>query len=339
MTLLIGSLLARLVLTLVFAVAGLAKLSNIDNTREMLAGFGVGRGLLTSLAFALPLVELLMAVALLVPATAYVGALMALALLALFTGAILFNLAQGRRPVCNCLGQIGSAPIGPLTLVRNGLLTGLALLVVLAGPDAARFWRLDQLFGITPLAALAGAAALAALLLLLLIAVAQLTILRRLSRVQMDATTSAMAYAMPKASRGLPEGSLAPSFGLSDTRGDFITLEQLLAAGRPVILFFTKFDCPPCLAMADEVDRWRKNHAHLLEIVRISDSAEGPEEYALLQAKGAVAQAYDCWGTPCAVLVAPDGRIGSSVAQGAAAIRALVKRAVAAANQDGIKTA
>lgn len=339
MTLLIGSLLARLALALVFAVAGLAKLSNIDNTREMLAGFGVRRGMLTFVAFALPLVELLVAVALIVPSAAYGGALMALALLALFTGAILFNLAQGRRPVCNCFGQIGSAPIGPLTLVRNGLLTGLALLVVVAGPDAARFWRLDHLFGITPLTALAGATALVTLLLLLLIALAQLTILHRLSRLEMDTTPSAAAYALPKASRGLPEGSLAPSFGLSDTRGDFITLEQLLAAGRPVILLFTKFDCPPCLAMADEVDRWRKNHSHLLEIVRISDSAEGPQGYALLQARGAVAQAYDCWGTPCAVLVTADGRIGSLVAQGAAAIRALVKRAVAASNRDGIKTA
>ncbi len=219
------------------------------------------------------------------------------------------------------------------------MLTGLALLIVVAGPQAASFWRLDHVFGITPLTALGGATAAVALLLLLLIAWAQLTILHRLSRVQSDLIPGTTAYALPKASRGLPEGSLAPSFGLSDTRGDFITLEQLLAAGRPVILFFTKSDCPPCLAMADEVDRWRKNHAHLVEIVRISDSAEGPEEYALLQAKGAVAQAYDCWGTPCAVLVTPDGRIGSLVAQGAAAIRALVKRAVAASNQDGIKAA
>lgn len=339
MTLLIGSLLARLILALVFAVAGLAKLANTDKTREMLAGFGVGRGMLTFLAFALPLVELFVAVALIVPPAVYMGALTALALLALFTGTILFNLSQGRHPVCNCFGQIDSAPIGPLTLVRNGLLTGLALLVVAAGPRAASIWRLDQLFGITPQAALAGAAALVAILLLLLIALAQLTILHRLSRVQIDGTTSTTAYDLPKASRGLPEGSLAPSFGLSDTRGDFITLEQLLAAGRPVILLFTKFDCPPCLAMADEVDRWRKNYSYLLEIVRISDSEEGPEHYALLQARGAVAQAYDCWGTPCAVLVTPDGHIGSSAAQGAAAIRALVKRAVAGSIQNSIKTA
>ncbi len=106
-----------------------------------------------------------------------------------------------------------------------------------------------------------------------------------------------------------------------------------------MILFFTKPDCPPCAAMADEVDRWQRNHAGQLEIVRISHGVVAVEQYALLQARGEVAQAYDCWGTPCAVLILPDGRIGSLVAQGAAAIRALVKRAVAGALQDGVKTA
>lgn len=337
MTLLIGSLLARLVLALVFVVAGLAKLAQTDKTREMLAGFGVGRGMLTLLAFALPLVELAVAVALIVPPAAYAGAVVAFALLALFTGAILFHLAQGRHPVCNCFGQIDATPIGLPTLVRNGVLTGLALLVLAAGPGVAGIWRLDQVFGITPLAALAGAAAVVALVLLLLIALAQVTILHHLSQLQTDATSSGAAYALPTASHGLPEGSLAPSFGLSDTRGEFITLEQLLAARRPLILLFTKSDCPPCLAMADEVDRWCQIHAHLLEIVRIYDSADAPRDYALLQAKGAVAQAYDCWGTPCAVLVTPDGHIGSRTAQGAAAIRALVKRAVAASTEGSLK--
>ena len=270
MTLLIAALVARLVLVPVFALAGLAKLADIDKTREMLAGFGFRRGLLNFMAVALPLVELAVAAALIAPPTAFAGALTASALLAVFSGVIAFNLSQGRHPACNCFGQIGSAPIGPLTLVRNGALTGLALLVVAAGPGAAATWRLDQLFGVTPLAALVGTGAVVSLLLLLLIAAAQLMILHRLARVEMGTAPAAMAHVLPKQSRGLPEGSLAPSFGLSDTRGDFITLEQLLAPGRPVILFFTKPDCPPCAAMADEVDRWQRNHAGLLEIVRIT---------------------------------------------------------------------
>jgi thiol-disulfide isomerase/thioredoxin len=159
------------------------------------------------------------------------------------------------------------------------------------------------------------------------------TILRRLSAIELGKTQGAAAPALPKESRGLPEGSLAPSFGLSDTRGAFNTLEQLLAPGCPVILFFTKPDCPPCAAMTGEVDRWQRDYAGLLEIVRISDGLSAVEHYALLQARGEVAQAYDCWGTPCAVMVTPGGYIGSPVAQGAAAIRALVRRAAAGATK------
>lgn len=340
MMLLIASLLARLVLAPVFAVAGFAKLADMDRTREMLVAFGVGRGMLRLMAIALPLAELGVAAALIVPPAAFAGALAATAFLALLTAVILFNLSRGRHPVCNCFGQIDAAPIGPATLIRNLLLTGVALLAVVAGPAAAATWRLDEAFGVTPMEALTGAGIVLALLLLLLIAGAQFGILRRLARLEAGAAPpGATERPLPMASRGLPEGSLAPSFGLSDTQGAFITLEQLLAPRLPVILLFTKPDCPPCAAMTDEVDRWQRNYAGLLAIVRISDGVAAVEHYALLQVRGEVAQAYDGWGTPCAVLVTPDGRIGSLVAQGAAAIRALVKRAAAGAMRDGAQTA
>lgn len=327
---LIVSLLARLILVPVFLAAGLAKLADMDRTREMMAGFGVRQSLLRLAAVALPLFELGVAATLIAPPTAFAGALAASAILMLFTGVILFHLAQGRHPDCNCFGQIGSAPIGPLSLARNSVLTGLALLVVAAGPGVAATWRLDLVFGITPLAALGAVLAIVALTLLLLILGVQVAILQRLAHVPIGAAATE-AQSTPKQSRGLPAGSLAPSFGLSDTEGDFITLEQLLAPGRSVILLFIKPDCPPCAAMAGEVERWQRSHAGLIEIVRITDGVAAPDHYALLQARGEVARVYDCWGTPSAVLILPDGRIGSLAAQGAGAIRALVKRTVATA--------
>jgi hypothetical protein len=48
----------------------------------------------------------------------------------------------------------------------------------------------------------------------------------------------------------------------------------------------------------------------------------------LLQRDREVAQAYQIQGTPSAVLVRPDGTIGSPLAQDADAIRALVAGAV-----------
>ena len=43
-------------------------------------------------------------------------------LLSLFVIAIAANLLLGRRPDCNCFGQIKSTPIGWTTVVRNAVL-------------------------------------------------------------------------------------------------------------------------------------------------------------------------------------------------------------------------
>src|SRR5260221_10425644 len=94
-------LLARLLLAAVFLVAGLAKLADLAGSRQALRDFGVPAKLSTPLGLLLPLAELAVAVALLLPATTWWGALGALALLLLFVGGIGYNLARGRQPECH----------------------------------------------------------------------------------------------------------------------------------------------------------------------------------------------------------------------------------------------
>src|SRR5205823_3383156 len=81
----------------------------------------------------LPLAELAVAMALLLPATAWWGALGAFALLLLFVGGIGYNLARGRTPDCHCFGQLHSAPAGWPTLIRNLVLAVVAAVVVIFG--------------------------------------------------------------------------------------------------------------------------------------------------------------------------------------------------------------
>ena len=120
------ALAARLLLALVFAVAGVAKLRDRAGTRDALEGFGVPGNLVRTLAVVVPLAELAVA-GLLVPAqTAAAGALGALLLLGVFTGAIGWNLAHGRAPECHCFGQLHSAPTSWRTLARNGVLLAIA---------------------------------------------------------------------------------------------------------------------------------------------------------------------------------------------------------------------
>src|SRR5213078_2242028 len=99
----------------------------------------------TPLGLLLPLAELAVAIALLLPATAWWGALGALALLLLFVGGIGYNLARGRHPECHCFGQLHSAPAGWPTLIRNLVLTAVAGFLVVFGWSSSELGVFDWL--------------------------------------------------------------------------------------------------------------------------------------------------------------------------------------------------
>ena len=141
---------------------------------------------------------------------------------------------------------------------------------------------------------------------------------------------------------GLPVGSRAPTFNLSGLYGETLTLEALRAGGKPVVLLFSDPNCGPCTAMLPEIGRWQKEHAEKLTISLISRGT--PEEnksksqehgltQVLLQKDWEVSEAYEVRGTPSALVVRPDGTVGSPVAGGAEAIRELVTQAVQVPNQ------
>ena len=105
-------LFARVVLALVFFVAGAAKLADRAGSRQALIDFGVPARLATPLGRLLPLTELAVTVALIPAATAWWGALSALVVLLVFVAGIALNLARGKKPECRCFGQLHSAPAG-----------------------------------------------------------------------------------------------------------------------------------------------------------------------------------------------------------------------------------
>src|SRR6478672_6687391 len=113
-------LIARLILGIVFVVAGVAKLLDREGSRRAVGDFGVPARLAGPLGTLLPIAEIVVALALLPAVTAWWGALGALALLVAFVAGIGVNLARGRAPDCHCFGQLHSSPAGPWTLARNG---------------------------------------------------------------------------------------------------------------------------------------------------------------------------------------------------------------------------
>jgi thiol-disulfide isomerase/thioredoxin len=286
----------------------------------------VPRLLAARLGVLVPLAELAVAVALLPAATARWAAVGALVLLTVFTMGVVNALLRGREPDCHCFGQLHSAPVGPSTLMRNGVLGLIAGFVLLGaplrGPSGAE------------LAALAGAALLAAACWF------ALHLLKQYGRVllRLDALERELAGGNPAPSPpGLPVGLPAPSFAASDLRGEAVGLQELLAPGLPVMLVFTDPGCGPCNALLPEIAEWQRVHGAELTVALVSRgsvdhnraaSAEHGIERMLVQRDNEVADAYATQVTPSALLLSREGIVASPVALGPAAIRALLSEAV-----------
>ena len=122
--------LLKAVLVLVFAGAGVGKLTDREGSRDEVAAFGVPVALATPVARTLPFVEIAVAVAIAVPVTSRWGAVAGLGLLLLYTAAVAVNMLLGRKPECRCFGAIYAMPIGWKALVRNLLFSAAAALLL-----------------------------------------------------------------------------------------------------------------------------------------------------------------------------------------------------------------
>ena len=343
----IALLIARVLLALVFALAGVAKLADRTGSRQAIIDFGLPRTLATPLGILLPLCELTVAAALIPLATAWWGAIGALVLLLLFVIGIGINLARGRKPDCHCFGQLHSAPAGWKTLVRNGLLAAVAGFVVWQGQEEGTGPSVASLLGALSTAQILAVAVGVAVLGML---AAQWWFLVHLLRqngrllVRLEALEERLVAGggTPPSQNsapasGLPVGTQAPSFSLSGLHGEILTLEALLSLDKPVMLVFTDPHCGPCNALLPEIGRWQAEHSEKLMIALVSrgdpkENRAKPSEHGvqhvLLQKDWEVSEAYQVEATPSAVLIAPDGKVASSVAAGPEAIRGLMTHLV-----------
>jgi peroxiredoxin/uncharacterized membrane protein YphA (DoxX/SURF4 family) len=343
-------LIARLILAAVFAVAGFAKLMDRDGSREGLEGFGVPASLAKPGAIILPLVEIAVAILLLPTATAWYGALGALILLLAFVGGIAYNMARGRAPDCHCFGSIHSEPAGWSTLIRNAVLAAVAIFVLSSGPDdtgnSLVGWigdlsTAEVILGVLAIVAIAAVAVEGWLLVHLLgqngrVLLRLDTLETMLAEGGMAVPEVAPAEAAPKAPpAGLPEGSPAPAFRLEGLHGETMTLDALRSAGKQVMLIFSDPGCGPCNALLPDIGKWQRDHASRLTVALVSRGtaeanrakiSEHGLSHVLLQKDREVSNDYKAYGTPTAVVVKADGTIGSPVAGGAEAIRALISK-------------
>jgi methylamine dehydrogenase accessory protein MauD len=346
-------LLARLVLSAVFLISGVAKLADRPGARKAVQDFGMPAGFAGLSAIFLPVAELAVAAALLVRTSAWYGALGALLLLLVFIAGIGVNMARGRAPDCRCFGQVHSEPVGWRTLARNGALAVIAGFVAWQGRADAGLSMTGWLSGRTGFeraVLIAGLIGLALFIvqgwLLLHLLEQQGRLLIRLDEMEArGALPGSAPVAPPMPTIGLPVGAAAPTFALAGLYGETLTLDALRASGNPTLLLFTDPNCGPCNALLPTIGRWQRETTATIGLIsrgtpeaNRAESAEHGLTHVLLQQDREVAESYRATTTPSAVLVQPDGTIGSAVAIGAEAITQLVALALAGANQDQAPT-
>ena len=355
---------SRLLLAAVFLLAGASKLLDPLGLRKALRGFGVPPALARPMVVLLPVLELVIAAALIPARLAWYGARGAFALLIAFMVAVGIAMIRGRKPDCHCFGQLHSAPVGWPTLVRNVVLAVFAGWLRLyvgrpgnLGPDPWVWFASLDVIG----QKLAIVAACAAALLFFYL-------LRR-SRPESESIESQFSWSLgiddedepeerpaaaprkrsgtptappaevPKPAKvaamgvGLPIGTPAPEFELPGMTGEKRSLQSLRKQGRDVLLVFSSPHCKPCQTLASSLVRWKREMEGLPNIVLVSrgdaqDNLAKLKEFGtsqvLLQRNFEVAEMYDCISTPSAVLVGADGLIRSELALGGVAIKQLL---------------
>lgn len=329
--LLILEIAARLVLSAVFAVSGAMKLRQRESFQRTLSDFGVPSVVAAALALVLPWGELAIAVALPLVATARLASLTALALLVAFSAAVALTLLRGRRPPCQCFGALSPEPIGWTTLVRNAALIGLAVIALAGswggGTSLGGAARAMLEVSLSPSQVAAAGIILGLIIGQTWLIGLLLSWVHRLS-IKVAALESRPIPLVP----GLPVGAPAPPFTAPSLKGGSVSLADLLKAGKPIFLFFFDVDCGPCKAVFPHIAKWQIEHAAQLQFVLLGRNAAkrvGAPEYdaynVLSQEDREVAQLYKVPSIPSALMIRKDGRIGSQLAVGHAAIEQLIK--------------
>lgn len=321
--------LSQLLLAVIFAIAGIAKLVDRAGTREATEAFGVSPRLAPLVASGLPILELAIAAALLPAATVFWGALAAVVLLLIFSFAVARSLRAGSTPDCNCFGGLTQAEVGRGTLARNLLLAALSGAVAVssgADPLSAFHWitipaPADRVWIALLVVSVIGLAAFCWQLLR--------QNGRLLLRLDAEGHRASSALSLPP----LQPGSPAPEFSGRDLGGELVSLESLRAPGHPVVLFFTDPGCGACELVLEDVAQAQRERSGELTVAVISsgniDRIEAKAtqfglDRVVPQDGDELLDSYRVHGFPAVVEVDPAGSISKPVALGPKAVRELV---------------
>lgn len=335
-------LLLRLGLAGVMALAGVAKLADLDGSRKAFEGFGVPASLTRVGPILLSVAEIVIAGLLLFPGTSWLGAIGGLALLLLFIGQMAYQLAKGNAPDCHCFGQVYSAPVSATSVIRNVVFAVPAVVLVVRGRSGQGSAITDPSvnvlelgLGVVIIALLVGAIAV-----LRKILSRQNEILKHIEVMEIVARDGATVEREEAANPndGLPIGAVVPQFEGKDIHGERVSLADLRSAGLPALFIFVSPNCTPCKSLIPEFKEWISSLEGKVRFAFFSTgtAADNIEKFGediaklmILQDDREVAKLLRANWTPTAIFMDSGGRVASHTTAGDAAIRSLMDSVMA----------
>lgn len=331
-------LLLRIFLAVIFFIAAVGKLFDLEGSEKANKAFGVPESLAKPLAILLPILEISVAILLLFIGTSWFGAIGGTLLFTIFIGGMLWQLKQGNAPDCHCFGQIHSEPVSSKSILRNAAFLVLSLALVFSGRQnqglalSGSADVMQIIFGLIIVGIL-----IVAILYLSIIKQQQTEILRRLDILEMYGGEGGGQERenVGNPSEGLPIGAPLPNFIMPTAEGAVIKLEQILLKRKPMLFINVSPSCKPCEALLPEIEVWEKELSEQIEFVFITRGSknENLEKFGsdisrtiLIQDDNELADLMEIRWTPTALFANKNGVVASHPAAGDAAIRELIEQ-------------
>ncbi len=318
--------LAVLVLAGVLVSSAFLKLKDSAAARASVEGFTVIPGaLVTPIALALPVVELVLGIGLLLTSASpfVVVSSAVLVLMVAFTVLVLLTLSRGEAPACHCFGAVSSQPISKFTVARNLALTGLAIVAVLGNPYSGFI----SAFAENPWLWRAFVVALAAAVGLLAWALVSLSGAR-------DQVTSLRGeLEVLKAQSRVNEQVDIPDATVVAPNGESVRLVDMVEqSGKAHLVIAVAPGCSACKDVVPMIPGWRQEIGQQIEITLVSwsgrdealDSYPESAQHLYASPDGSALRALGVGGTPAAVILGLNGKVAAGPAHGIEAITELL---------------
>ena len=315
---------APILLSITLLISGLAKLGAREGTQDAMRSLRLPLPTMhASIASVLPVTEIVLALAIWIPApplqvllTGLVAALM-LTYLVIIARALTFE----EQVHCSCFGTLASPTVSRATLVRNVLLSALGLLAVVAAASGAMTTLLVQ----APMGLIGLGIAL-----LIAIALTAATIGGSVAETDADAPTApAPAAADPDEDELLDyERSPIPAAVLQQPDGRLITLTQLTAQRAALLVFVTE-GCGPCERVLDHAEEWIGELEQTLQVRFVFSrplsqlrkrTTDRVTDHALHDLQFTARTALGGASAPSAVLLGADGQLAGGPVNGGSAV-------------------